>query len=183
MDGNGGEFLSDVASSVGVEEDKGYGRDFVVAVVAWDENPFEGTASTDTVVVAGDVVVDLGVVYFEDFWEVDVGGVDEHQVACTADGEAVGDGFVGADLAGVGFSLNGEVADCTVETFGCIGKGFDADIDAVGAEVFFNGLRWVEEGIVEEVPDGACTLTLALDECEDIKVEGFNGEFATLLGE
>ena len=129
------------------------------------------------------MVVDLGVVSFEDFWEVDVGGVDEHQVACTADGEAVGDGFVGADLAGVGFSLNGEVADCTVETFGCIGKGFDADIDAVGAEMFFNGLRWVEEGVVEEVPNGACTLTLALDECEDIEVEGLDCEFATLLGE
>ena len=49
--------------------------------------------------------------------------------------------------------------------------------------MFFNGLRWVEEGIVEEVPDGACTLTLALDECEDIEVEGLDCEFATLLGE
>ena len=95
MDGDGGKFLGDVASSVGVEEDKGDGRDFVVAMVTRDENPFEGTASTDAVVVAGDVVVDLGVVCFEDFWEVDVGGVDEHQVACTADGEAVGDHWEG----------------------------------------------------------------------------------------
>ena len=115
MDGYGINFFGYVTSSVGVEIDKGEGGDGVVALVAGDENPLEGAASADAVAVAGNVVVDLRVVDFEYFGEVDGWGVDEHEVAGSADGEAVGDGFVGADFAGVGFGFGTETSHGSVK--------------------------------------------------------------------
>ena len=118
VDGDGLDPLGDVAASVGVEEDKGEGGQGVVALVAWNEYPFEGAAAADTVAAAVDVVVDLRVVDFEDFGEFDGGSVDEHEIAGAADGETVGDGFVGTDFAGVGLGFDVEATYCPIEALG-----------------------------------------------------------------
>ena len=151
-------------------------------MVAGDEYPLECTAAADAVGGAVDVVVDLGVVDFKDFGEIDLGSIDEHQVARTTNGEAVGNGLVGTYLAGVGFALDTEAAHGPVKMLGSLGQGLDADVDAVGAEVLLDSLCGVEEGVVKKVPDGACALALTLYEGQNIKVEGFDGELAALLG-
>ena len=128
------------------------------------------------------MVVDLRVVDFEDLGEINLGSIDEHEVAIAVDGEAVGYGFVGAHFSGVYLAGDSEGAHGSVEPFGCGGERLDVDVDAIGAQVLLDGLSGIEEGVVEEVPDGTGALTLSLDEGKHVEVERLDGEFATFLG-
>ena len=129
------------------------------------------------------MVVDLWVVDFEDLGEINLGSIDEHEVAIAVDGEAVGDGLVGAHFAGVHLTGDGEGAYSSIKAFRSGGKRIDVDVDAIGAQVLLDGLSGIEEGVVEEVPDGAGALALPLHKGQYVEVERLDGEFAALLGE
>ena len=132
MEGDGIEMFGDIASRGGVEIDKVDGWHFIVALIAWDEYPFKCAAATDAAVGAVDVVVDLRVVNFKNFGEVDLRGINEHEITTTAHRKAVSDGLVGSHFAGVNVTFHVETADGTVESVGCGGQWLDVDTETVG---------------------------------------------------
>ena len=173
----------DVAGSGGVEVDEGVGRDGEVALAARNEDPLIGAAAGDAVVALMEVVFDLRVVGLKRGGEVGGGRCDEHEVAAAGEGDAVGDCLVGFDLLGVETALEGIGTHGAAEVFGCLGEGTDVDGEGVGVKRILDSLSGVEEGVVEEVPNGACAAALALHHGEDVEVEAVDAQVAAFLGE
>ena len=175
--------LGDILAGGGVEEDEseaGYG---VVAFAAGNEYPLVAAAAADAVLAFLDVVGNLRVVDLKDAGKFGRRGVDEHQVAGARNGDTIADGFVGFYLVEVGPTHHVETAHAACEAVGSRGQRTYIDVDAVGAECTLNGLLAAEEGVVEEVEDGAGAAALLLHHSQHIEVERLDGELAVLLRE
>ena len=154
----------------GVEIDEAERGDSVVALASWDEDPLVGAAAGDAVDALLDIVLDLRVVDLEDRGKVGLGGVDKHEIAVAFDRDTVGDSLVGFHLVDGASASGVETADSAGEAIGGGGQGSDVDVDAVGAQRTLYSLTGVEERVVEEVPDAACTAALLLHHSEDVEV-------------
>lgn len=161
-----------VLTGSGVEVDKFVSWDGERTVLARDEDPFVGTATADAVVVSVNLVLHLGVVGLEGRRKPGRRWIDEHEVPPTGDGEAIADSFAGFNAVEREAAFDRESAYSTAEIVGGRGEGFDAEVNLLGMEGTLDGLGGVEEGVVEEVEEGASTAALVLNDGKHIEVEG-----------